>query len=187
MNKSFFLYNRDNWACLLQLDRLLLNQRLVTENNRTHSLQCIHNSEPPFTPLQWNLQIKDPPRKRTTSHKGHHNVPEVLISHFETSEKRTASPQWTQWVLPKCPLFRGSTIELTLEVIFPQLEVLEGVVAGEGDEMEAPVHGVVDANHPHIANHPLREEQLLPGPTEVLRAVHHCHPVLVVQRNLDYV
>jgi hypothetical protein len=30
--------------------------------------------------------------------------------HFETSEKRTTSLQWTQWLVPKCPLFGGSTV-----------------------------------------------------------------------------
>ena len=80
--------------------------------------------------------------------------------------------------------------------------------------MEAAVHGVVHAHHSHIpAQRRMREkattvttahraahdnvpgktlspdhfglkEELLPGPAEMIRAIHHRHPVLPVQRYL---
>ncbi len=49
--------------------------------------------------------IKDPPRKGTSLQK-------TLFSHSSstlTSNKRTTSYR-TKWLIPKCPLFRGSTI-----------------------------------------------------------------------------
>lgn len=51
--------------------------------------------------------------------------------------------------------------------------------------METPVHGIVDTYHSNIAHYSGGEEQLLPRPTEVLRAIHNCHPLLLVQRDLN--
>lgn len=70
---------------------------------------------------------------------------------------------------------------LTLKVLVAQLKGLECVVAGKGDQVEAPVHSVVGPNHSNVADHHFGKEKLLPGTTEVLRAVDHCHPVFAVQ------
>lgn len=51
--------------------------------------------------------------------------------------------------------------------------------------MEAPVHCVVHPYDPNIAHHSLGKVQLLPGSAEVVRAVYHSHPFLVVQGDLD--
>ena len=59
--------------------------------------------------------------------------------------------------------------------------------AGEGDEVKAAVHGVSRANDADVADDSGWEVELLPRPAEVLGAVHHCHPVLLVQRDLDVV
>ena len=55
--------------------------------------------------------IKDPPKKGTTSI--HRILPislKVYMQFFSTSEKRTASLQGTQCLVPNCPLLRGSTV-----------------------------------------------------------------------------
>lgn len=57
----------------------------------------------------------------------------------------------------------------------------EGVVTGEGYQVETPVHSVVDANHSDVAHNLLGEEQFLPRSTEMLRVVYHRRPLLVVQ------
>ncbi len=55
--------------------------------------------------------IKDPPRKGQPPYKGHSSGP---LSHssstFLTSEKRTTSQQRMRWLIPRCPLFGGSTV-----------------------------------------------------------------------------
>ena len=55
--------------------------------------------------------IKDPPKKGQPPNKGRNSEP---LSHssssFLTSEKRTTSQQRTKWLVPKCPLFGGSTV-----------------------------------------------------------------------------
>ena len=62
----------------------------------------IHTVEPP---------IKDLPRKGQPPNKGHTSGPHShSSSSFLTSEKRTTSQQRTKLLVPKCPLFGGSTV-----------------------------------------------------------------------------
>ncbi len=50
-------------------------------------------------------------RKGQPLYKEHLQYPQKYICNaFSTFEKRTASLQGTKWMVPKCPLLRGSTI-----------------------------------------------------------------------------
>ena len=56
---------------------------------------------------------KGPSEKGTTSLQRTLPIsPKVYIQYISTSEKRTASLQGTKWLVPKCPLFGGSTVWL---------------------------------------------------------------------------
>ena len=64
---------------------------------------CPYIMEPP---------IKDPPRKGQPPYKGHSSRSLYhSINMFLTSKKRTTSKIRTEAVSPKCPLFRGATVE----------------------------------------------------------------------------
>jgi len=55
--------------------------------------------------------IKDPPRTGQPPNKGHHSrTLSHSISTFLTFEKGTTSLQGTNQLVPKCPLFGGSTV-----------------------------------------------------------------------------
>ncbi len=57
--------------------------------------------------------IKDPLRKGQPLYKGHSSGPHSYSSStLLTSEKRTTSQQRTKRLIPRCPLFRGSTRQM---------------------------------------------------------------------------
>ncbi len=47
------------------------------------------------------------------------NIPKVYMQYISTSEKRTTSLQETKWLVPKCPLLEGSTVQWELHVDCP--------------------------------------------------------------------
>ena len=91
--------------------------------------------------------------------------------------------------------------QLTLQSLLAENKGSARVKTSKGNKMEALVHGIVGSNNPHVSvqerpnpskhvlnddkdcspNHFFRKEQLLPGTAEMLRIVHHRHPMYSIQ------
>ncbi len=90
---------------------------IVTSTFRsTSTMLCI-----PYT------LIKDPPRKGQPPYKGCSSGP--LSRTFLTAKKRTTSQQRTKWLIPRCPLFGGSTVvhldNLSTKDFFTSSQILQ--------------------------------------------------------------
>ncbi len=85
-------------------NHLLISWRTLSRNKYGyHHTMSAHNYS--------RTSSKGPSKKGTTSEQRTLLISAKLyMQYISTSEKRTASLQGTKWLIPKCPLLRGSTV-----------------------------------------------------------------------------